>query len=45
LICLSDSQLIVGRVNRTFQVKDPLLMKYYQKCRNRNHDGAIKNYF
>jgi len=29
LICLSDSQLIVGQTNGTFQVKDPLLKKYY----------------
>lgn len=31
LICLSDSQLTVGQVNGSFQVKDPLLITYYQK--------------
>jgi len=31
LICLRDSQLAAGQVNGTFQVKDPLLMKYYYK--------------
>jgi len=30
LICLSDSELIVGQVSGTFQVRDMLLMKYYQ---------------
>jgi len=31
LKCLTDSQLMVGQINRTFQVKDPLLTRYYQK--------------
>jgi len=31
LICLSDSQLTVGQVNDSYQVKDPLLTAYYQK--------------
>jgi len=31
LKCLTDSQLMVGQINGAFQVKDPLLTKYYQK--------------
>jgi len=31
LRCLTDSQLTVGQINDTFQVKDPLLTRYYQK--------------
>jgi len=31
LRCLSDSQLTVEQVNGQFQVKDPLLLKYYHK--------------
>ena len=31
LRCLTDSQLMVGQINDTFQVKDPLLTRYYQK--------------
>jgi len=29
--CLTDSLLTVGQLKETFQVKDPLLTKYYQK--------------
>jgi len=29
LKCLTDSQLMVGQINETFQVKDPLLTRYY----------------
>jgi len=31
LRCLTDSQLTVDQINGTFQVKDPLLTRYYQK--------------
>ena len=31
LKCLTDSQLTVDQINGTFQVKDPLLTRYYQK--------------
>jgi len=31
LRCLTDSQLMVGQISRIFQVKDPLLTRYYQK--------------
>ena len=33
VICKSDSQLTVGHIAREFQVKDPLLLKYYHKVR------------
>ena len=34
VICKSDSQLSVGHVQGEYQVKDPLLMKYYHKVLN-----------
>ncbi|XP_068475157.1 uncharacterized protein [Phaseolus vulgaris] len=29
--CKTDSQLIVGHINEKYQVKDPLLLKYYHR--------------
>jgi len=34
VICKSDSQLSVGHVQGEYQIKDPLLMKYYHKVLN-----------
>jgi len=34
VVCKSDSQLSVGHVQGEYQVKDPLLMKYYHKVLN-----------
>jgi len=34
VICKSDSHLSVGHVQGEYQVKDPLLMKYYHKVLN-----------
>jgi len=31
IVCRSDSQLMVGHVTGEFQVKDPLLLKYYHQ--------------
>ena len=31
VICKRDSQLIVGHIQGEYQVRDPLLMKYYHK--------------
>lgn len=34
VICKTDSQLTVGHITREFQVKDPLLLKYYHKVKS-----------
>jgi len=34
VICKSDSQLTVGHIKGDYQVKDPLLLRYYHKVLN-----------
>ena len=34
VICKTDSQLTVGHITGEFQVKDPLMMKYYHKVKS-----------
>jgi len=34
VICKSDSQLTVGHIKGEYQVKDPLLLRYYHKVLN-----------
>lgn len=31
VVCRSDSQLTIGHITCEFQVKDPMLLKYYHK--------------
>ena len=32
--CKSDSQVMVGKVNREFEVKEPLLQRYFHAAKN-----------
>lgn len=34
LECLTNSQVVVGHMNRGFQVKDDQLLQYYHKAKN-----------